>query len=70
MSEIFTTLENFCSDKGILYRNTVLNGEPAKQLVLPLHYHETVLKQLHDNVGHQGQYRITYLVSSIILAWI
>ena len=49
---------------SILYRNTVLNGEHVKQLVLPSHYHETVSKQLHDNVGHQGQDRTMYLVRS------
>ena len=55
---------NYVLENGILYRNTVLNGEPVKQLVLPLHYRETVLKQLHDNVGHQGQDRTMYLVRS------
>ena len=57
-------LKMFILINGILYRNTVLNGEPVKQLVLPSHYHETVSKQLHDNVGHQGQDRIMYLVRS------
>ena len=51
-------------ENGILYRNTVLNGENVKQLVLPYSYREFVLKQLHDNVGHQGQDRILSLVRS------
>ena len=51
-------------ENGILYRNTVLNGENVKQLVLPYSYREFVLKQLHDNVGHQGQDRTLSLVRS------
>ena len=35
-----------------------------KQLVLPYSYREFVFKQLHDNVGHQGQDRTLSLVRS------
>ena len=56
--------KNFVLINGILYRNTVFNGELVKQLVPPSPYRETVLKQLHDNVGHQGQDRTMYSVRS------
>ena len=49
---------------NVVNRNTILNGENVKQLVLPYSYREFVLKQLHDNVGHQGQYRTLSLVRS------
>ena len=38
---------------GVLYRNTTLNDEQVRQLVLPLHFRSVVLKHLHDDVGHQ-----------------
>lgn len=47
---------------GILYRNTVLDGQQRRQLVLPAHYREKVLRQLHDDVGHQGRDRTLSLV--------
>ena len=56
--------KNLCLIDGILYRNTNLNGEKVKQLVLPCKYRDTVLKYLHDDVGHQGQDRTLSLVRS------
>ena len=49
---------------GVLYRNTTLNDELTRQLVLPLHFRSIVLKHLHDNVGHQGRDRTLSLVRS------
>ena len=49
---------------GILYRNTLSNGETVKQLILPLKHRDLVLRHLHDNVGHQGQDRTLSLVRS------
>ena len=59
---------------GVLYRNTTLNDEPTRQLVLSLHFQSTVLKYLHDDVGHQGRGRTLSLVRWRLywpgLAWI
>ena len=56
--------KNLCLLDGILYRNTVLNGEKVKQLVLPFRFRDLVFKYLHDDVGHQGQDRTLSLVRS------
>ena len=42
----------------------MLNGEGVQQLVLPYHFKDTVLKCLHDDVGHQGRDRTLSLVRS------
>ena len=47
---------------NVLYRHTVLDGEDVRQLVLPSHFRSEVLKQLHDDVGHQGRDRTLSLV--------
>ena len=49
---------------GVLYRNTNVNNVQTRQLVLPLHFRSIVLKQLHDDVGHQGRDRTLSLVRS------
>lgn len=46
------------NDDGILYGKTATRT----QLVLPEKYKATVLKELHDNMGHQGVDRTTSLV--------
>ncbi|MCU7858926.1 MAG: DDE-type integrase/transposase/recombinase, partial [Candidatus Thiodiazotropha sp. (ex Lucinoma kastoroae)] len=56
--------KNLCLIDGVLYRNTVLNGEKVQQLVLPFQFRDMVLKHLHDDVGHQGQDRTLSLVRS------
>lgn len=43
---------------GVLYRKTT----SRKQLVLPEKYKNTVLKELHDEMGHQGVDRTTSLI--------
>lgn len=45
-------------DKGILYRHT---GQ-RKQLVLPSKLKSTVLKHLHDDMGHVGADKVIHLV--------
>ena len=49
---------------NVLYRNTTLDGEPTRQLVLPQRFKAVVLKHLHDDFGHQGRDRTLYLVRS------
>ena len=46
----------------VLYRNTVLDSQHIRQLVLPCHFRSKVLKHLHDDVGHQGRDRTLSLV--------
>ena len=42
---------------GVMYRKT----KERSQLILPMQYKEFVLKQLHDDMGHQGAERVTAL---------
>ena len=42
---------------GVMYRDT----KERSQLVLPSQFKEFVLKQLHDDMGHQGAERVTAL---------
>ena len=46
------------NESGVLYRKTA----NRKQLVLPEKYKSTVLKELHDEMGHQGVDRTTSLI--------
>ena len=46
----------------ILFRNTTLDGQSVRQLVLPSHFKDQVLRHLHDDVGHQGRDRTLSLV--------
>ena len=46
------------NDRGVLYRQTV----NRKQLVLPEKHRSTVLKELHDEMGHHGVERTTSLI--------
>ena len=50
---------------NVLYRHIVSDGEDVPQLVLPSHFRSYVLKQLHDDVGHQGHDRALSLVCQI-----
>ena len=49
---------------GILYRQSNLYGERTSQLVLPLIYRDLALTGYHDDTGHQGRDRTTYLIKS------
>ena len=47
---------------GILYRNTTVDGQSARQLVLHAHFRDKVLGHLHDDMGHQGRDKTMSLV--------
>ena len=49
---------------NILYRTTTKDGQQVRQLVLPMHFRSVVLKQLHDESGHQDRDRTKSLVRS------
>ena len=46
---------------GTLYRTTMQNGEPVRQLVLPESFRSTALKGVHDDVGHPGKEKTLWL---------
>lgn len=49
--------------EGLLYRsNKTSSGKETWQLVLPLKFRETVLRSLHDDMGHLGVERTVDLV--------
>ena len=49
-------------DRDVLYRETTVNGEQVRQLVLPSKYKPVVLSGLHDHLFHQGRDRTYWLV--------
>ena len=40
--------------QGVLHCIYISNDVETHQLVLPLEYHQTILRMLHDDYGHQG----------------
>ena len=46
----------------VLYRETSVNGEQVRQLVLPSKYRQIALRGLHDDMFHQGRDRTYWLV--------
>ncbi|MCG8048682.1 MAG: RNase H-like domain-containing protein, partial [Candidatus Thiodiazotropha endolucinida] len=56
--------KKLCLVDSVLYRNTVLDDQQTRQLVLPSKFKDIVLKHLHDDVGHQGRDRTLSLVRS------
>ena len=48
----------------VWYRNTTLSSVQTRQLVLPLHFRSIILKQSHDDLGHQGRDHTLSLVCS------
>lgn len=54
--------ENFVFHRGILHRDTQVDGETRSQVVLPASLTSRVLKSLHNDVGHPGRDRTTSLV--------
>ena len=56
--------DKFVLRDGILYRKYNLYNETILQLVLPSVYKDTVLRSLHDDIGHQGRDRTLSLVKS------
>lgn len=49
---------------GVLFRHSNLYGEKVTQLVLPFVYRDLALTGYHDDAGHQGRDRTTYLIKS------
>ncbi len=47
---------------GLLYRKRLDQGSPLYQLALPVALRETVLRSLHDDMGHMGMERTLDLV--------
>ena len=59
---LFANYDKLKIVKGVLYRTTNDNDEIRRQIVLPASQISTVLKSLHNNMGHQGRDRTTSLV--------
>ena len=51
----------FLDKDGVLRRN----GGLCEQIVLPRKYHQMVLKELHDNMGHLGSERVLHLARDL-----
>ena len=51
-------------EDGILYRKADVGGETCKQLVLPSDFREIIFQAYHDDLGHQGRDRTSYLIKS------
>ena len=48
----------------VLYRTATVNGEKYDQLVIPANTKSIVLKALHDDNGHQGRDRTSWLIKT------
>ncbi|XP_061167203.1 uncharacterized protein LOC133176048 [Saccostrea echinata] len=48
--------------KGVLFRNTQMDGMNIRQLVLPKSMIGTIFKGLHEDIGHQGREKTSWLV--------
>ena len=48
----------------VLYRTATVNGEKHDQLVIPANTKSIVLKALHDDNGHQGRDRTSWLIKT------
>ena len=46
----------------VLNRNTTIDGQNTRQLVLPAYFKDKVLGHLQDDMGHQGRGRTLSLV--------
>lgn len=47
---------------NVIYRRIHVEEQEVSQLLLPVHFRELILKELHDNIGHQGRDRTLWLV--------
>ena len=54
--------KKFSLADDIMFRNTILDGQNVRQLMLPSHFKDKVLWHLHDDVGYQGRDRTLSLV--------
>ena len=50
--------------RGVLHRRTFMDDNEIQQLILPQCLHNSVLKSLHDENGHQGAQSVTELLRS------
>ena len=51
-------------EDGVLYRVVQINGQSARQLILPGSLKSNVLKSIHDDLGHQTAEKTTVLARS------
>ena len=51
-------------EHGVLYRVVQINGQGARQLILPGSLKRNVLKSIHDHLGHQAVEKTTALARS------
>ena len=49
---------------NVLYRYTSVSGEEYDQLIVPTTIKDTILQSLHDDMGHQGRDRTSWLVKT------
>ena len=49
---------------NVLYRTTTVSGEEYDQLIVPTTIKDTILQSLHDDMGHQGRDRTSWLVKT------
>jgi transposase InsO family protein len=59
---MFRNFEKLRMENGMLYRKVAVQDEPRMQLVLPTSKVATVMKYVHDDMGHPGQDRTTSLL--------
>jgi len=62
MIALLKTFQNLKLRRGVLYRVTSVNEEECEQLVLPTRCRQSVLRCLHDQVGHPGRDRTHSLI--------
>ena len=48
----------------VLYRATTIDGQEYDQLIVPTTIKDTILHALHDDMGHQGRDRTSWLVKT------
>ena len=54
--------KQFFMNRGVLYRKTEQNNQTVNQIVLPECFKETVLRGIHNDMGHPGKERSVSLV--------
>lgn len=61
-SPLMRQFNRLCLKDDVLYRETTIDGEVRKQLVLPITHASTVLEALHNDMGHPGKDRTLSLL--------
>ena len=59
---LFNNFQKLILKDGVLYRRTIIDDKPKDQLILPSSQIRTVLRYLHNEMGHQGRDRTMSLV--------